>query len=50
MSEKSREVPQLDNATYAHTLVIGNIYEYKVNDQRYNETCLIWVPILITQL
>ncbi len=30
MSEKTREVPQLANTTYAHTLVIKSTHEYKV--------------------
>ncbi len=29
MSEKTREVPQLADATYAHTLVIESTHEYK---------------------
>ncbi len=29
MSEKTREVPQLADATYAHTLVIKSTHEYK---------------------
>ena len=29
MSEKTKEVPQLDDATYAHTLVIESTHEYK---------------------
>ncbi len=31
MSEKTREVPQLADATYAHTLVIQGTHEYKVH-------------------
>ncbi len=31
MSEKTREVPQLADTTYAHTLVIESTYEYKVH-------------------
>ncbi len=30
MLEKTREVPQLPDATYAHTLVIESTHEYKV--------------------
>ena len=30
MSEKTREVPKLDDATYAHTLVVKSAHEYKV--------------------
>ena len=30
MSEKTREVPQLADTTYAHTLVIKSTHEYKV--------------------
>ncbi len=30
MSEKTKEVPQLADATYAHTLVIKSTHEYKV--------------------
>ncbi len=30
MLEKPREVPQLADTTYAHTLVIKSIHEYKV--------------------
>ncbi len=29
MSEKTKEVPQLADATYAHTLVIKSTHEYK---------------------
>ena len=31
MSEKTREVPQLANPTYANTLVIESTHEYKVH-------------------
>ncbi len=31
MSEKTREVPQLADATYANTLVIESTHEYKVH-------------------
>ncbi len=31
MSEKTREVPQFADATYAHTLVIESTHEYKVH-------------------
>ncbi len=31
MSEKTREVPQLADATYASTLVIKSTHEYKIN-------------------
>ncbi len=31
MSEKTKEVPQLADATYAHTLVIKSTHEYKVH-------------------
>ncbi len=31
MSEKTREVPQLADTTYAHTLVIKSTHEYKVH-------------------
>ncbi len=31
MSEKTKEVPQLADATYAHALVIKSTHEYKVN-------------------
>ncbi len=31
MSEKTKEVPQLEDATYAHTLVIKSIHESKVH-------------------
>ncbi len=30
MSEKTKEVPQLADTTYAHTLVIKSTHEYKV--------------------
>ncbi len=30
MSEKTKEVPQLADATYAHTLVIKSTHEYKI--------------------
>ena len=32
MSEKTREVPQLADATYAHILVIKSTHEYKVHE------------------
>ncbi len=31
MSEKTKEVPQLADATFAHTLVIKSTHEYKVH-------------------
>ena len=31
MSEKTKEVPRLAYATYAHTLVIKSTHEYKVS-------------------
>ena len=31
MSEKTKEVPQHADATYAHTLVIKSTHEYKVH-------------------
>ncbi len=31
MSEKTKEVPKLANATYAYTLVIKSTHEYKVH-------------------
>ncbi len=31
MWEKTKEVPQLADATYAHTLVIKSTHEYKVH-------------------
>ncbi len=31
MSEKTRQVPQLSDATYAHSLVIESTDKYKVN-------------------
>ncbi len=31
MSEETKEVPQLADTTYAHTLVIKSTYEYKVH-------------------
>ena len=31
MSEKTKEVPQLGDTTYAHTLVIKSTHEYKVH-------------------
>ncbi len=31
MSEKTKEVPRLADATYAHTLVINCTLDYKVN-------------------
>ena len=32
MSEKTREVPQPVDATYAHTLVIESTHEYKIHE------------------
>ena len=31
MSEKAKEVPQLADASYVHTLVIKSTHEYKVH-------------------
>ncbi len=31
MSEKTKEVPQLTDATYAHTLIIKSTHEYRVH-------------------
>ncbi len=32
MSDKTKEVPQLDDLTYAHTLVIKSTHDYKVHE------------------
>ncbi len=41
MSEKTKEVPQLADATYAHTLVIKSTHEYKVDGPNH-KTELHW--------
>ena len=46
MSEKIREVSQLSDATYAHTLVIESTYEYKVHGPNgFNFPCMVHVWI-----
>ncbi len=44
MLEKTKEVPQLADATYAHTLVIESAHEYKVHGP-YGSTSLVFSNI-----
>ena len=53
MSEKTREVPQLSDATYAHTLVIESSHEIIFTDSFTMQTlssCLHCILNVLTSL